>query len=212
MNDFLREALLKAGADVVGFADIEREILDPEISHLNRAISIGVCRKLNEDTLRLHASLRKKASSILKTNGYRYLSIPPVHENGKRKFIASLYPLFTHRIAATSAGLGWIGRNGLLINPEYGPRLSFSTVLTDAPLIPDSPVEQCLCGECLLCVEHCPAGAIIGNEWSRDNPYVELVIQDRCEIYKKNMRPVNGRSNCGLCINICPYGRKWISK
>ena len=60
-------------------------------------------------------------------------------------------------MAATSAGLGWIGKNGLLISPDHGPRLSLATVLTDARLRPDEPIEHCLCGECMLCIEHCPS-------------------------------------------------------
>jgi hypothetical protein len=130
MNDVLEKALRQAGADIVGFADVTA-ILKPEIAHLKKALSIGVCRNLNENTVSLLASLKKKAVRILKKEGYKYLSIPADSDRIKNTFIAKLYPLFQHKIAATSAGLGWIGRNGLLISPRYGPRLSLATVLTD---------------------------------------------------------------------------------
>ena len=53
-------------------------------------------------------------------------------------------------MAATSAGLGWIGKNGLLINREFGPRLSLVTVLTDAAIDTDMPVEHCCAGSASL--------------------------------------------------------------
>lgn len=207
MNDILKKSLRDAGADIVGFADVG-DILTPEIAHLTRAVSIGVCKNLNENTVRLLADLKRTAVRLLKKEGYKYLSIPADSDRIKNTFIAKLYPLFPHKIAATSAGIGWIGRNGLLINPAYGPRLSFATVLTDAPLKSDRPVSKSRCGTCRLCVEHCPSAALTGNEWSRNRPYVEIVRLDSCRNHKKGSRTLEGKPNCGLCITICPYGRK----
>jgi epoxyqueuosine reductase QueG len=210
IDDELRNELIEAGASIVGFAEVHERILRPEIEHLDRAVSIGVSRNLNDGTVELLSELKRLTAAFLKSRGYKFLAIPPVSRGEKKTFISRLYPLFTHRIAATSAGLGWIGRNGLLINPEYGPRLSFTTVLTDAPLRPGSPFTKCMCGNCRMCVEHCPAGALTGNDWSRDDPYIELVDLRKCRGYKEKSRMLNGKPNCGLCINICPHGRKKI--
>lgn len=209
MDEILREDLIKSGATVVGFASV-KDALSSEIAHLERTVSIGVDKNLNEDTISLLGALQKKAVAYLKRKGYRYLLIPPDSDRINGKFISKLYPLFTHKIAATSAGIGWIGRNGLFISPEYGPRLSLATVLTDAPLKTGKPVEFSMCGECRLCVEFCPSQAITGKEWSREKPFVELIRLSRCILHKKNARTLNGKPNCGLCINICPYGRKHI--
>jgi epoxyqueuosine reductase QueG len=211
MNALLKKTLLEAGADIVGFADVE-DILAPEIAHLKRAVSIGVSKNLNEGTVRFLLRLKNMAARILKEEGYKYLSIPADSDRIKNAFIAKLYPLFPHKIAATSAGLGWIGRNGLLINPEYGPRLSFATVLTDAPLETGSPIEESRCCKCRLCVEHCPSKSITGEEWSREKPYIELVKLEDCRSFKKERKELDGKPNCGLCINICPYGRKDFKK
>jgi epoxyqueuosine reductase QueG len=207
MNDIIQKALLKSGADIVGFADV-KNILKPEIEHLERAISIGVCKNLNENTVRLLDCLKKKAVQILKKEGYKYLSIPADSDRVKDSFIAKLYPLFPHKIAATSAGLGWIGKNGLLINKEFGPRLSLATVLTDAPLETSQPYKKSMCGECSLCVEYCPSEAVTGKEWSREKPYVELIRLQNCKDHKEGSRNFNGKPNCGFCITICPHGRK----
>jgi epoxyqueuosine reductase QueG len=144
--------------------------LDADIAHLHRSISIGVCKNLNEKTVQLLTALQKKAVKILKTEGCKYLCIPPDSDRTINTFVSKLYPLFTHKSAATSAGIGWIGRNGLLINPIHGPRLSLATVLTDAPLKNGTPIEACLCGDCRMCIDHCPSGAITGNNWSRKKP------------------------------------------
>ena len=110
-------------------------------------------------------------------------------------------------MAATSAGIGWVGMNGLLISPQHGPRLSLATVLTDAPLAADAPFESSRCGACTLCRDHCPSRAITGAEWSRSNPFVELVRLGECRGHKAAKRQVAGKPNCGLCITVCPYGR-----
>lgn len=211
MNDLLEQALREGGADIIGFGDV-KAILKPEISHLRTAVSIGVCRNLNEGTVRLLADLRKKTARLLKKEGYKYLSIPADSDRITNRFIAKLYPLFPHKMAATCAGLGWIGRNGLLINPEYGPRLSLATVLTDAPLKAGRPYKKSRCGTCRLCVEHCPSCALTGKEWTRNRPYVELIKLQDCRSHKKTRKVIEGKPNCGLCITICPYGRQKFKK
>ena len=148
MKASLKRELLDHGATVVGIAGL-RGYLSGEIAHLDRAVSIAVDRRLNEDTLALLAKLQKRTVRFLKARGHRTLAIPPDSDRKKGTFISKLYSLFNHKMAATSAGLGWIGKNGLLISADYGPRLSLATVLTDARLGPDAPMEHGLCGDCI---------------------------------------------------------------
>lgn len=207
MKTSLRRELFDLGASVVGIADL-RGYLSGEISHLGRAVSIGVDRKLNEDTLGLLMKLQRRTVRFLKARGHRTLAIPPDSDRKKGSFISALYSLFNHKMAATSAGLGWVGKNGLLISADHGPRLSLATVLTDARLAPDPPMEHSLCGSCTLCIDHCPSKAITGANWSRHDPFVELVRLEACRSHKTTKRQTTGKPNCGLCINICPYGRQ----
>ena len=209
MNGELRDELLGQGAAVVGFAALTG-LLGAEIAHLDRAVSIGVARRLNEDTLGILTRLQKRAVRHLKARGYRTLALPPDSDRKNDTFVSKLYSLFNHKMAATSAGIGWVGMNGLLISPLHGPRLSLATVLTDAPLEADAPFESSRCGVCTLCRDHCPSGAITGGEWSRSNPFVELVRLGECRGHKAAKRQVAGKPNCGLCITVCPYGRKNI--
>ncbi len=64
------------------------------------------------------------------------------------------------RHAAVEAGLGTFGLNGLVLTPEYGPKIRFMAILTDAPLIADSKREEKLCDDCGVCIDRCPVGAI----------------------------------------------------
>lgn len=72
---------------------------------------------------------------------------------------------------AMQAGLGDIGRNGLLITPKYGPRVRISKVITDLPLVPDSPVDfgvTDFCNACEMCSKKCPSQSIQYGERSSE--------------------------------------------
>ena len=65
----------------------------------------------------------------------------------------------SHKMIARFAGLGWIGRNILLVNPRYGSRVRYVSILTDMPLKIDGENPDS-CGSCRKCISACPAGAI----------------------------------------------------
>ena len=110
------------------------------------------------------------------------------------------------------AGLGELGRNGLLITPQYGPRVRLCKIFTNLPLKPDKPIQfgvKEFCKKCKLCARHCKADAIsMDDEPSfqvacRSNNLgakkwhvnAELCYQFWCE---------NG-TDCSTCIKVCPY-------
>lgn len=69
------------------------------------------------------------------------------------------------RLPAVAAGLGEIGWNGMVLTPEYGSRVRFFALVTDAPLVPDQLYAgPQLCKRCFRCVKACPAKAIAGKE------------------------------------------------
>ena len=207
----LKKHLKKEGATLVGVGDITIA-LAKEIVHLNRGIAIAVNRSLGRESVRQLAKLQKAAEEWLKERGFKSLSIPPDSDRIKGKLIARLYKLFSHKTAATCSGLGWIGKNGLIINRRYGSKLSWATVLTNAPLKPDIPIVESHCGECDLCVKHCPSGAVTGSSWSRKEPLEKLVHYEKCRSLKTNRKLFEEKPNCGLCVTICPYSRNKSSK
>jgi epoxyqueuosine reductase len=102
----------------------------------------------------------------------------------------------SHKHVGRAAGLGWFGRNNLLINPELGARFRLVTVLTDMPLEPDSPLERD-CRACRACAAACPAGAIKDTRDAFDHRACFEMLKD----FRKK-----GYSNqfiCGICVRDC---------
>jgi len=191
----------------VGIGDIT-EALSSDILHLNRGVAIAVNRSLNQETVIMLSSLQGLAEVWLRSRGYLNLVIPPDSDRRKDKLITKLYKLFCHKTAATCSGLGWVGKNGLVINRQYGSKLSWATVLTNAPLDPDEPMRESECGDCDLCVTHCPSGAIRGDNWSISEPRKKIVSYDKCLALKQERQSLEGKPNCGFCVTVCPYSRK----
>ena len=113
---------------------------------------------------------------------------------------------------AIDAGLGELGRNGLLITPRYGPCIRLCKVFTNLPLIPDKPIKFGVtdyCRKCRRCAESCEVGAIQkGPEPSfkpvciSNNPGVLkwAVDHERCYQYWTEIG-----ADCSTCISVCPY-------
>jgi epoxyqueuosine reductase len=202
----LRQYLRREGATLVGVGDVSGA-LTPEIEHLGRGIAIAVHRSLNAAAVEELMRLQRLAVGWLKARGFRALPIPPDSDRKMGTYISKLYRFVSHKTAATCSGLGWIGKNGLLINRQYGSKLTWATVLTDAPFEADRPVTKSECGDCELCVKHCPSGAIRGRLWSAGEPMRELVTYEKCRSLKKSRLALDGKPNCGLCSTICPYSR-----
>jgi epoxyqueuosine reductase len=202
----LKEYLKDEGATLVGVGDVSRA-LTHEIVHLNRGIAIAVNRSLNRTTVDRLSRLQDLTVGWLREMGYRALAIPPDSDRITDTFISRLYKLFSHKTAATCSGLGWVGKNGLVINRKYGSKLTWATVLTDAPLQADRPITDSECGNCDLCVRHCPSGALRGHLWSAEDPLREIVAYDKCRSLKNGRLLLKGKPNCGLCSTLCPYSR-----
>ncbi len=114
---------------------------------------------------------------------------------------------------AIDAGLGELGRNGLLITPEYGPRVRLAKVFTDLPLLADQPIafgvwEFCL--RCGRCAEQCPSQSIMDGEPStkihnisnRENVHAWHINAESCLAFWAR----NG-TDCATCIRVCPFNK-----
>jgi epoxyqueuosine reductase len=115
-------------------------------------------------------------------------------------------PVFAHKTAATQAGLGWIGKTALFVSPEYGPRVRLATVFTDLVLPAGTPVKDGRCGSCRRCVDACPAGAGIDVAWHAGMRREELYDVKACE--RETNRHEHFGGVCGVCMAVCPWGRK----
>jgi epoxyqueuosine reductase QueG len=137
---------------------------------------------------------------LIQKMGYHALPIPASQiidwENQKGHL--------SHKKVAQEAGLGWMGRNNLLVNPIHGACVRLVTVLTDLPLSHDTPLEEG-CGECRRCIVVCPAGAIK----ERQQDFEHLKCFEQLCLFKK--RDHIGQYICGVCVKACK-GKETVNR
>jgi ferredoxin len=105
------------------------------------------------------------------------------------------------------AGLGWRGRHGMLITPQFGPRCRLAAVFTSVQNLPffeganEHRWIEGHCATCGKCMRMCPAGAILGEPVQRENGLVMCVDATKCFPYFVET------FGCSVCIKVCPFNR-----
>lgn len=210
----LKKYAIDEGADLFGIADISKikdefEIDNKVLEKLDYAISLGV--GLSRDVLaeiKTHPTklyfhhyktvnhfldqLALKVANYIVKKGQRALPIPASQITDWQKQTAHL----SHKKVGFLAGLGWLGRNNLLVNEELGAQFRLVTVLTDMPIRADKP-KDLACGECISCVKVCPKGAI--KEKPADFDHLGCFEQLR-EFQRKKLAD---QYICGICVKAC---------
>ena len=113
--------------------------------------------------------------------------------------------LFPSAPLAALAGLGEVGRQGLLITPEYGPNLRLLSIITDYPLRPGRPADfgaADYCGTCRRCLAECPA-RVLAEGPSRPGPWPWPVGFRACLDHRRA-----GDEFCRKCVDACPLARE----
>lgn len=111
------------------------------------------------------------------------------------------------RELAQLAGLGWIGKNMMLINPEIGSFTFIGVVLTDAGLEPDTPFEADRCGTCTRCLDACPTQAFVGPRDLDARACISyLTIEHRGRFTdEQQARLGDWIFGCDVCQDVCPW-------
>jgi epoxyqueuosine reductase len=215
---------------VLGFADM-RGLLIRKFKGFGYGIVIGkrlddkiidsIVTGPNHDYYNLYnktnhqlAELANKISDELKAHHISCISVKPTiaDEEVDDKYYQTLTCDFSHKMAATRAGLGWIGKTDLFISERFGPRLRLVSILVDYPLkCSKVPIDESRCGKCNLCVRECPASAATGQLWNinvkREKFFDAFKCREKCrELSKKNIK--KAVSLCGICVSVCPIGKK----
>ncbi len=177
-------------------------MLNREIERISRAVAI----KLQRAGFRAYpldaTDYRPKAHE----KRLHYIVAAAEDVNKLPKIGFDIIDVFSHRLAAAHAGLGWIGKSCSLISPEVGPRLRLGTVLTDAPFEPDFPIEN-RCGSCRRCADACPAHALHGRPFDAAEPLEMRFDARKCYEFFDKVEAVYGIGICGLCLAACPWGK-----
>ncbi|MBW2265890.1 MAG: epoxyqueuosine reductase [Deltaproteobacteria bacterium] len=224
----IKDRIIDMGADLVGIADVEplKELkVDPPdlLEPFTRAVSIAlklpraVFEQISDRPTPIYKSIYQTANltldqiafrtaMTLQDDGHYSLPVPASQVLDQENWYAAI----SHKAVGRMAGLGWQGKNLLLITPKYGSRVRLVTVLTNATLDVDGPVKN-RCGDCNACEEACPARAIKGvNTETHYNSRNEAIYFSRCKekvVGEFSKIPEVGVPICGICIKVCPFGK-----
>jgi epoxyqueuosine reductase QueG len=210
----LRKFCREEGIDLCAVADInplKKEILiqDSILKKLDRAICLGVglsrtiLEEIENQPTKLYfhhyrmvnvfldqAALR--LARLIQNDGFLALPIPASQIVDWQRQTAHL----SHKKMGLLAGLGWIGRNNLLVNERFGSQFRLVTVLTNTPLVANKPLKKD-CGDCFACVSVCPVSAIKINPEDFEHQKCFTALKD----FQK--QHVVEQYICGICVKAC---------
>lgn len=155
--------------------------------------------------------LAAAAVEFLVAKGFRAVAQPATRPITESDTLTTPLP---HKTVATRAGLGWIGKNALLVTERFGTAVRLVSVLTDAPLAVGAPVDVSRCGDCTACVRICPGKAPTGVNWEAGMERARLFDAHACQQASRTL-PSNAhltRRICGRCIPACPHTRRYLKR
>lgn len=216
MNNYdnLRNKALEFGAQLFGVADIsgiknEFTIAAAVLGKLDRAVCLGaalsgpILDEIEDHPTKLYFhhyravnmmldQIALRLSGLISGRGFSALPIPASQILDWVKQSAHL----SHKKIGYLAGLGWIGRNNLLVNRQLGSRFRIVTILTDMPLKSDSPAADG-CGDCRACIQACPRGAIK----QRREDFDHTACFEKLKEFQNS--GLVGQYICGVCVKAC---------
>lgn len=139
-------------------------------------------------------------SNFLIFKGYPSIYLPRDAYGDIDVLLKKPFAFFSHKHAAYLAGLGSFGQNNVLLTPEFGPRVRFTSIFTTAEFEGDPIKNKDLCTKCLACVKECPVNAV-----KEEGDFPPPVDKISCAQRSKKLRK-EFRSPCGICIKVCPVG------
>ena len=216
------------GADAIGICDFDerwvythnysrQQLTDKEMD-LPRDLThtVVIVNEMDHQTIQTVPSALSGAAT---GQGYSrdiiaVLSITQYIRNLGYRAVASLNDTALSIPLAIQAGLGQYGRHGLLITPEFGPRVRIAKIFTDLPLIPDAPIDFGVtetCNICRRCTDACPVKAIPADapKFEIHDGVSHLKGVKKWTINAKQCFKfwVNQGTDCSICIRVCPYNK-----
>ncbi len=252
-----------AGIDLVGIADAKnlvlanpprpatdlmptaRSVIVMAVAHSLGAVygpDIMLWTRNKMQTSRLLDETAEKIGRLLERKGFLTLPISadkPVEivkinpETGRKFRQTRVLGFLSLKHAAVSCGMGEIGRNNLLLTPEFGPHQRLCAIVTEAPFEADSPREFHFCTGCRRCVDACPSGALKYDRYDVDPCFVywsygfkrlpparpgqwpgfiRMLLthaRRRDLLVESGQTYITDVDNCIECMRVCPVGERW---
>jgi len=223
----LEQHLKDGGASLVGFADLRDLPIDARRSFpvgISIAVTLdpaivakitwGPTKEYFHEYTRVNTlldQLGQYALDLLNKEGFRGLALQTTTEDIDRETLRTSLP---HKTVATKAGLGWIGKNALLITETFGSALRLTSVLTDAAFETARPVTVSRCEQCFTCVDSCPGRAPSGEIWAAGKDRDAFFKARACCNMATELSSKAGiaATICGICIVVCPRTRAYLSR
>jgi epoxyqueuosine reductase QueG len=228
IGNIISKNLIPSENYIYGFADLTG-LLNSKFNGFNYGISIG--RRLDNSIVEtitsgptkeyydhyreINQELAKRSGKIcdeLNDHNIETINIPPTvsTEELDSIYFNTLRTDLSHKMVATRAGLGWIGKTDLLITNKFGPRLRLTSILLRDHVIPKTkPVDLSRCGKCNICVEICPSQAANGKLWDirmgREEFFDASKCRNQCIEFGRSRLSTDARV-CGMCVAACPIG------
>jgi epoxyqueuosine reductase len=216
----VKEVAIRAGMSLFGVANLEGLESEFKISPegVYKGLKYGICmgyhlsdriiEGIEDKPTQMYLFHYKRVNSILDEGALKVVAFIqdqgydalPIHASQIANWNAPMVGHVSHKMIGRFAGLGWIGRSILLVNPRYGSRVRYVSVFTDMPLKVDGEKPD-NCGSCKRCISVCPAGAI--KEKPAD--FDLKACYEQLDYFRKKENL--GQHICGLCVKACP-GRK----
>lgn len=111
------------------------------------------------------------------------------------------------RAVAERAGIGWSGKNCAVITPEWGSWVYLGEMITNIPFEPDTPVTEG-CGDCTICINSCPTGALVGPGQLNSSRCISFVTQTKGSVSDEMKEKIGNRLyGCDTCQVVCPKNK-----
>jgi epoxyqueuosine reductase len=208
IKEEIQQFLSRCGVGPIGFGEVPENVTFHEIDHrfprvvvFGYPLSASVLATIRDRPTLIYKHHYKTVNWLLDQTAYHLVRF--LEERGNQAIAIPASQVVdwekhkghvSHKLLAQEAGLGYIGRSGLLVHPKLGARVRYVSVLTDADFDSDGKIDAD-CGTCKKCLTVCPAQAI--SETGVDI----LRCYEKLEEFAK-IRGI-GQHICGVCVKVC---------